>query len=457
MRRLLVTTVALVGIAVAVWRGSRPGVPGIESAGGAALQDRGDASSTKDLPAPALESVRPEDRTQLSVTSDAAATTDASAVSIADAQPEPTTSLTVIGRAVDEHGLPFDAERLEIDAWIVSTTEERLLQLDRRGDYEPLEGGAFRIEYRVAPGAPSSFAVTVAHSADPNSTDLNAWVRGRCLVANAEARSVNVGDVVLRGPTVLASGIVLDPQDRAVEADVTARLAEPSSPEAQLSASRPLARSDVLGRFELRGWTTLPRVRLVASHDSYDDAILDDVATGATDVVLHLRPSTRGSLSGQVLVSEPDMIIRVRATLTTEDGRDPVEGSLNLYSGRFEFRRLAPGAYRLRITTPNGPLELASLSHLVVPVGAACADPRLEPIDLRRRATWIRGHAVREDGRVAAFGTVMYSAGGRDGHTVADDFGVWSLLVPVDASDIEAIEPDGTRAPLREGLVVHVR
>lgn len=147
------------------------------------------------------------------------------------------------------------------------------------------------------------------------------------------------------------------------------------------------------------------------------------VPRGASGLQLVLRRG--GSLAGQVLADEgahfEDLYVELWQPEAPPDPygqtRAPIEPT-----GEFAFRVLPPGIYGLRLRSNRSEHNYLDLQGFSVVAGAACADPRLQPLDARGQLRSLLLRVQNEEGKfLSQFSATVLKSGGENRHLYADD------------------------------------
>jgi hypothetical protein len=150
-------------------------------------------------------------------------------------------------------------------------------------------------------------------------------------------------------------------------------------------------RTDELGRFawnDPRAADAQNELR-VAANFGFRASTPRIVRGGGTNVELALQDAS--DLGGHALLPEGaafPIVLRLRAAADAPHARPEEQRTRLSPRSTFRFFNLLPGNYELEIEMTSADrsasfASLLTLRDLVVPAGGACADPRLEPIDLR--------------------------------------------------------------------------
>lgn len=365
--------------------------------------------------------------------------------------------LRIVGRLVDADRRPIEGGPVGVDVVTVPPAPEARVALDSDLELAQESGGRFHCDLRLPASTPGSFQFVVEYLGDDPVFELG--LRGSVVITDTFAGEVDVGDLVLALPPVLAAGVVVDPDGNRIAALVS--YAEPEG--APLPTFGPgryhrTTTSDATGHFTLRGWSSAPFLTITAQHRSFDDASVDGIAPGTVDLTVRLRPSTRGSLDVQLTVDDTEMLRFLTVELTTERGVVGSDLNVLLNQGLCSFSGLPARAYGVRVRLRPLELTIATIEDLDVPARGTCADPRIHPLDLHGRFRWFRGTATRGAHTVGQYAHVPYRCvGGASGFLVSDVDGRWRFLVPVEVPTIEMVHADGTQEPLSDGMVVRVR
>jgi hypothetical protein len=262
--------------------------------------------------------------------------------------------------------------------------------------------------------------------------------------------------VTLAPVPVLVSGVVLSPSGAPCERAGI----EVQTFDAQGSfVDRKHLATAADGRFEVLDWPQgLSRLELTVRHGSGVNVLGRRIAPGTSGLRLVLEQG--GSLVGQVLVDDPEVLPHLMCHLIAADGtlalRVPVWRN-GLVPGR-----ISAGRYSLRLMLAGHPDPLATVEPLVLTDGAVTAPPELNPLDLRGRLRAIGVQASNEDGLPIGVQIRHRSAGGgSDAWTSQAHRGSDYVAVPVKlytaaaALDVE-VAAEGFRTALLLGVTEDV-
>lgn len=132
------------------------------------------------------------------------------------------------------------------------------------------------------------------------------------------------------------------------------------------------------------------RARAFGHIDAY--AAFERGATG-----LELAVTRGGSVAVRIVHGEAEHDPRFSLALTVGDERFE---RAKVTDERETFRSVPPGEASLTVWLAGDPEPLAVLRGLVVPPGARCADPRLDPLDVSERVATYSVHVVNDRGEV---------------------------------------------------------
>jgi len=227
------------------------------------------------------------------------------------------------------------------------------------------------------------------------------------------------------------------------------------------------------GSFELRGTAPGSVFRLEGYEEGlvvYETPLL---APGAKDVLVVLRHT--GSLAGSIDCEGIILGNRLDVELIYREGTEPegtraplVAGRRAEKDGRFDLAQVPAGVADLNVRIYNHPDPALVIPDVVIPIGEATEDPRLERIPIAEVLRTLRIRVVDEDGREIPQARAYYPIG-RDGDRLGSAFGLHGqpleLYVPPGPTDVvviargfrqqglEGIEEDRT-VTLGEGIPI---
>ncbi|MCY3003775.1 MAG: hypothetical protein NTV21_18415 [Planctomycetota bacterium] len=305
------------------------------------------------------------------------------------------------GRLVDDLGRPFAGVSmywtLEYPPDAAPAQQWLRARTDADGSFEmTLVGQAVDVVLKAvmlepAPGRSGAYIATAL-----------AWS------ANAE---VDFGNVVLPLHPLVASGTVVNRHGQPIAgAEVQGH---PAGPEVdrrpdvaqRLTQQMLFAKSDELGRFEIRSDSPSTKFQLSAGHENARSAQLL-LQRGTEGVVLTIQEdaSLRGQLLLDATLGAAELEVVLLRPRLLPDGRRL--GSLEITTkpdaeGHFRFQRLAEGTYGLQVRATGLEQELVKLSEIAVESGRETTDPRLSPLDLREFGPWRLLRVLTPEGSVA--------------------------------------------------------
>jgi hypothetical protein len=290
-----------------------------------------------------------------------------------DAGPEPT---QLVVRLIDELAQPFADRRVSVQ------TVDWTMTLFSQGSTD--EAGLFWLPVSVGPGQQAEL---------PKALDFDAGGgRGARLTLPADLEVgpgvIDLGDLVLGGMPLIASGIVRNPAGVPVPyASITASLLhrDPDGREnsAGVTITR-MTRDD--GLFDLHGWIEgATHVRLSTTHQAAARGSEVELPIGTAGVVITL--SGGGAIEGRLVLDED---LRASSILLAAENESPggrgAAGVRLMPEQRILLPKLEPGVYTLRVQLEGDGEELYSLAGIVVRNGERTRPPELDPLDLRGRA-----------------------------------------------------------------------
>ncbi len=192
----------------------------------------------------------------------------------------------------------------------------------------------------------------------------------------------DLGDVRLGERPLVAAGRVVDAAG-ALVAGANVRVVNLPGKDGLWDDFDEEVECDAAGRFIVRGEAKSEYVNVRAStRTAKSDELL--CASGASDLVLTLVEG--GRIAGRVLVDSPAVTTAVLARAVRTDGGEYKVTGLKS-DGAFALENLTPGDWTLTLEANGSQSDLPfiELTGLHLPSGAACADPRLNELDLRGR------------------------------------------------------------------------
>ncbi len=203
-------------------------------------------------------------------------------------------------------------------------------------------------------------------------------------IANVKSGITDLGDVALVEEPVALRGIVLGDDGKPL-AGITVSTTLSHHEECQSSGTSSSGTAlffehrvptDAQGVFVLRELSpkdvpfrlTLTDTQWVLANDT-------SAAPRTTDLVLHAVRTG----SAQLRLANPAWNDILQFQLV-RDGSETTRSSPELRDGRFEWKGLVPGRYRLTVSTTDHDAEV--LSDLEVPANGPCANPQLQNLDL---------------------------------------------------------------------------
>lgn len=205
--------------------------------------------------------------------------------------------------------------------------------------------------------------------------------------ASAGERQVALGDVRLVPRRVYASGRVVNSALAPVCGAwvVAARLNEEGAPDEIALETLPnlRARTDALGRFELRVPQGLEALHLLAGKGELRSNLIR-ASEGVKDLQVVLQP--RAELAGRLVVDPTISMARVEVVATRKDvliGSERLLRTRPELDGRFVLRGVSEGEHSISVHALDGYAELARVDGVFAIAGERTLDARLDPFDLR--------------------------------------------------------------------------
>lgn len=209
---------------------------------------------------------------------------------------------------------------------------------------------------------------------------------------------VDLGDIVLRQPPLLAAGRVLDPHGTPVPGAHLSLEVWVDHPGFQAPDDEPAVRpashwmdqpwvtttADLGGSFELRGDEDSDRLRISAFRGGYFQVEPALARRGDRGVIVQLDPA--GAVRGTVLLDEhiprDELLLRL-----VGEGTEPGSSTGLDREASFAWHNVPPGEYRVTVHTREGDRDddatLLDIPQVQVTGGRTTHDERLAPIDLR--------------------------------------------------------------------------
>jgi hypothetical protein len=274
----------------------------------------------------------------------------------------------LVFRAVDERGQPIAGElsvgkeHQHAGAWSSTSLE---VSTDAEGVFEIAIEPWLRGERRL-------LAVEAPECGLAASLDLS---------RDFPLARVEMGELVLTPPPLVAEGRVVDTAGRPIEdAVVLVSEARVFGADGELHFARlhdARARTGADGAFRLARRVDGDIVRLELVHPGFLAEPLE-VAPGTRGIEL-IAVGT-GGLAGRLLT---DSLLRPRVYVRGGAGSAPAKGAAHEADGGFLFATLVPDTYTLSVAV--GDDVLIEVGDLVVTAGEVTRDPRIQALDLRGR------------------------------------------------------------------------
>lgn len=328
------------------------------------------------------------------------------------------------GRAVREDGMPL--ADVSLGAALVHDGDQNSftsgftrVRTDAEGRFRlPLQGSRVRAANRTR-----------------LSLSLEQPLRGFELVGTATIGSssagseIDLGDVYLRLPPLLASGRVVDQSGKGVPGALITlrpsgeRSEDPGQMLAALGSRRhgdlgQIGVTDAEGRFELRDEVDATAFTIQASHADYSPLDPLEIGRGATHVVLTLYAS--GRIRGRMAL-DPWVPATSFQLLVFDANGNAVDAGVDIQNdGRFEIGGLTPGAYALAARVHQEETDLARVEGLAVEPLGTSEDPALDPLDLRGKVRVFKLSVQDRDGNAVPWFQIRRSAAGRSAFGAPD-------------------------------------
>jgi len=296
------------------------------------------------------------------------------------------------GRVVDPDGkaLADAAVRARLETAAGEPGSDGTWQLKTEAD------GRFSVEIPRSAEMPVGLQLVVCRL-DANGAEV-AGAR-RPLPRELVAGSHELGDFALAEAPVIAAGFVVGAEGAPVER----AMVTPSLPE---SASTPRGqdwlvpvRSDVAGRFEIRGMTRSESITLTPSKTGL---IGDAVVAHRTDGGVKLLLVAATEISGTVLL-DPSLRGSMVLVQATRESTEPAAADAGAghavigADGAFTLHELPAATWSVRVVYAATAIELGRVDGVVS--HPSQRDPRLDPLDLRHTLKLIVLEPVDEQGR----------------------------------------------------------
>lgn len=367
----------------------------------------------------------------------------------------------VRGRAVDEAHLPLRERELYASSYsyaclppnsfaALSAMELVDLQTDAEGRFE------FQLEDALEPAVRCHELALGSRGGS-----LADMVHGRCLLPRGEG-AIDLGDVVLALPHVIANGIVVDEHGAPIPgATVWARQ---SGGQRALDVLRGFVVGRVTrehGEFELLGWDEAAPMDLELECVGFENQRRERVELPARGLRIELHPVDFASLETE-LVLDPDLVhCALRVVAIRRDVpelaqpvpfvRSAVRNPRNVLIAR----PLEPGTYSVNVVDGATGVLLATIDDVHVRLGDASSNS----IDLRGALRRVRVKTVTSRGEQLGEQSVeVLLEDGRRATLNADPTGWIELVRPLAAADLIAIDARGKEQRLSDGseIIVHV-
>jgi len=267
-------------------------------------------------------------------------------------------------------------------------------------------------------------------------------------LADIQPGITDLGEVRFQEEPVVLGGVVVDPDGKPLAAVVVTTMMS------HLSESRSTSRSssgralyfdhrvptDAQGRFAIRELNPkeVP-MRLTLVDPAWVLAETVDATPGETELTLRaVRPGT-----AELTLADPTHAGVLRFHLRAATDAAPDSYGERRATGA-AWQNLVPGHYRLAVDTTDRHVDV--LSDLDVPAGGACADPRLQKLDLTDRVrvieVTVRGQAVLEGFQVQCIHLRGAGLGGNVHGATTDRTGKVRLVLPMQGNKLLLHHPD---------------
>lgn len=289
--------------------------------------------------------------------------------------PESPETTVIAGRLLDELGAPVERARV-VAAYgnPFITRGISVLKLDPRGAFQWRPSFAAR-----ASGDLRLFFFTVTK--DDAALD-------RCVTSELTAPlppgTIQLGELIVRAPPPLCGGRVVTADGRGIAGAELALVTQGAV--VGISPQVLRTRSDVDGRFTIRGLLESPQIFVVGRAEGFGETTIE-FERERTDLTLVLQAAARirGSIAPSERFRMDEILLRCdpteRKTSRTSASRtNPAHGS-----GAFAFTGLASGVFRVQVLVPpmvGAPLLLAEVG---VRAGENVTLPQLEQVELDSR------------------------------------------------------------------------
>lgn len=229
-------------------------------------------------------------------------------------------------------------------------------------------------------------------------------------LAWAAEADTDFGNVVLPLHPLVASGTVVDRHGQPIAGAEVQGFVAGSEVDRRPDVAQRLthqmlsAKSDELGRFEIRSDSPSTKFQLSAGHENARSAQLLQRGTVGVVLTIHEDASLRGQLLPDETLGVTELEVELRRPRLTP-GQRPL-GFVQLTTkpdaeGHFRFQRLTEGTYELRVRATGLQRELVRLKDIRVEAGRETTDPRLSPLDLREFGPWRLLTVLTPDGSIA--------------------------------------------------------
>jgi len=378
---------------------------------------------------------------------------------------------TITGTLVDTTGEPVADRPMDLRVYFVPPSER-----DRRevSDRFRTDGrGRFRSIARVPRATDPLKELLFTTDEAYEGPTLEARVS---LGGQPQERTVDLGEVVLHAPSVIASGRVVDAQGEPLYwAGIwVRRMREPDDPPGpRFTPVHELqTQTDRDGRFELTGELPAGDYRIDAAKEGYLRRTEIPVQHGMRGIEIVLL--REGGLKGDLILREGVSPSWLRVEFLENDADSDRYGSwgrdlvIPHPDGTFFLPGLEPGTYDLEVVVPSWRTPLVRVEDVSVESGINRTDPKLTGLDLRNRLHRIDTEVIGPEGEPVPLGYATFAPDGGEETRIAFTDGAAVLLSATLSIDVELLAPgyrplriggviDGARLTLERGLPVRLK
>jgi len=371
-------------------------------------------------------------------------------------------------RVVDEEGAPRPGLDLQLDLTVRSENSSNSSGRSARTD------GDGRVEYLVSrEWRPSEKRTLLICQSTRNGREDLGHSHRLDLSRDLSSGVTDLGDLRLSPAPVFVSGVVVDEAGTPIEG------ARGSLQRQQVSrygrnnervheywtyaaGEKSGEISDAEGRFVIRSFELsedLHRIKFSKSGFSHEEAL--EFTPGGTGLRVILRGA--GQVHAQVLLPDGCGDSQLRAELRDQNAAEGETETAAAYvgsrQGKLSFESVPPGVYDLSLKVSHGVgKSLIQLRGLTVRAGESCADPRLDPIDLRDKIQAVDVLVVDSSGAPIEDASVNLTFERRSSGRRTGADGRRRLILPMDPSGFELrVRKDGFMAAVVKELRSEVR